>query len=169
MFAAGTALLVAGCDDGPSLPGTGGPKGKGATQPPTPTVDPAVVAAVTTIAGHLNQLSARYAATIRRFPALTTKLAIATKNHATHLAKLKAIASPVTPTTAKVPVIPATQAAAITDLAGREQALAVAHATSAASLSGEPARLIGSIAAAESQLALWLGQLSAPPKKKAQR
>lgn len=169
MFAAGTALLVAGCDDGPSLPGTGGQKGKGATQPPTPTVDPAVVAAVTTIAGHLNQLSARYAATIRRFPALTTKLAIATKNHATHLAKLKAIASPVTPSTAKVPVIPATQAAAITDLAGREQALAVAHATSAASLSGEPARLIGSIAAAESQLALWLGQLSAPPKKKAQR
>ncbi|MFC0629291.1 cell division protein FtsK [Kribbella deserti] len=170
-LAAGTALLVAACDDSPEPPGGGQPGGKGRNQPTTAALDPAVAAAVSTITGHLTQLSARYAAVIKRHPALASKLAFATKNHATQLAKLKAMNAPApSATTApKPPGIPATPAAAIKDLATREQALAVAHATTAAGLTGEPARLIASIAAGETQLALALGPLAAQPKAKADR
>jgi hypothetical protein len=47
-------------------------------------------------------------------------------------------------------------AAALADLAGREQQLSVAHATAAGKVSGEPARLLAMVAAAESQLAASL-------------
>jgi hypothetical protein len=159
VLAVGSALVGSGCDGVPGVSGDGAGTGAGGSSRTTPTVDPAVAAAVRTVGGHLTQLSARYAEVARRHPTLKAKLATATKHHAAHLARLKALGDPTTtpaPATTKPPAIAATPTAALADLVSREQALAVAHATVAAGLSGEPARVLASIAASETQIALSL-------------
>jgi len=164
----GTAMVTAGCDDASGEDGKGtGPAGSAR---PTPTVDPAVAAAVRTVTGHLGQLTTRYADVVRRHPALKAQLATASKHHAAHLARLNALAGVTAPppgntpstTPMKAAPIATSPAGALADLAAREQALAVAHATAAAGLSGEPARVLASIAASETQIALSLAAAKAP-------
>jgi hypothetical protein len=150
------AAVVAGCDDtGGGVPPTSSRPGAGGS--PQPTHDPATVAALLTVATQIQQVSARYAAVVRRHAVLRTRLAPAVKHRAAHLARLEALGGAAPAATATKPV-PATPAAAVKELVAREQALAVAHATAAVKLSGEPARVLAMIAAAESQLAIALGR-----------
>jgi hypothetical protein len=160
------AAALAGCKDDPAAgtPGTNGAV-NGTTASPgptaeTPTVDPAVVAALTAAATQVTQLSQLYANAARRFPALRSRLATGAKYHVSHLAKLKETEG-VTAKPAKV-ASPAGSQAALAAIAVQEKAAAVAHAAAAAKLSGAPARLLAEIAAAETQLSITL----TPPTKK---
>ncbi|MFI6678940.1 cell division protein FtsK [Kribbella sp. NPDC050470] len=160
------AVVLAGCDDGPSSSGTpGAAKDSKSGQPAeeTPSTDPVVVAALSTAAAQVTQLSLRYATMTRKFPALRTQLAAGAKYHAAHLARLKETAG-VQAAAGKAPVVPTSSQAALAELARQEKATATAHAAAAAKLAGSPARLLAMIAAAETQLATTL-----TPKKKAQR
>ncbi|MET7282377.1 cell division protein FtsK [Kribbella sp. NPDC005582] len=158
------ALLLAGCKDdqagGPGAvdPGSGKTKSQDA-----PTVDPAVVAALSTAAGLVSSLTTQYAAVGAKFPALKPKLAAAAKFHAGHLAKLQETAGVTAPKAAKPSAVPANSAAALTALATQEKAASVAHAAAAAKISGPPARLLAMIAASEVQL----GSTLAPARKAA--
>jgi hypothetical protein len=159
------AVVLTGCDDDPSGSGTpGAAKNSKSGQPgeETPGADPAIVAALSTAAAQVTQLSLRFASVGQKFPALRTQLAAGAKYHALHLARLKETAGVTPPAAAKLPALPSTSAAALTDLAKREKAAAVVHAAAAAKVSGEAARLLAMIAASESQLATTL-----TPKKKA--
>ncbi|GAA1610063.1 hypothetical protein GCM10009789_75540 [Kribbella sancticallisti] len=159
-LAAGTATVVAGCDDSPAQSGTpgatSGQDGKGGTEPPTPSTDPAVVAALTLAATQVTQLSLRYSAVSQAYPALRARLTPAVTFHAQHVARLKEAAGSEPPQAGKLPPLPKGSAAALADLASREQKLSVAHAVAAAKLSGAPARLLAMVAASESQLAATL-------------
>jgi hypothetical protein len=161
------AVALTGCKDdeaaGSGTPGAvgGGPSSSGSPAGETPTVDPAVVAALTVAATQVTQLSQLYANTSRKFPALRARLAAGAKYHASHLAKLKETDG-VAARAAKAAVVPASSAAALTTLARQESIAATANAAAAAKLSGAPARLLAEIAAAQTQLSSTL----APPKKK---
>jgi hypothetical protein len=156
------ATTLAGCKDDPagSTPGAVNPTSSDRAGEETPTVDPAVVAALSTAATQITQLSLGFAALSRKFPALRTQLAAGAKYHASHLAKLKETAG-VTATAGKAPTVPSTSSAALLALSRQEKAAATAHAAAAVKLSGAPARLLAMIAAAETQLATTL-----TPKKK---
>jgi hypothetical protein len=157
-LAAGTATLVAGCDDSPGQSGTqGATKGPdGMEQPPSPTKDPAVVAALSLAATQVAQLSLRYSSVRQAYPALRTQLATAVTYHADHAAKLKEAAGTEPALPGKLPAVPKDAAAALADLSSRELKLSVTHATAAVKLSGAPARLLAMVAASESQLAATL-------------
>ncbi len=161
------AVALTGCKDdaasGAGTPGTKGtvngtPTGPGPTEE-TPTVDPAVVAALSTAATQVTQLSQLYATATRKFPALRAQLAAGAKYHVSHLAKLKETQG-VAPQAARS-AVPASSQAALTAIAAQEKLAAVAHAAAAAKLSGAPARLLAEIAASETQLSSTL-----TPKKK---
>lgn len=158
------AAVLTGCDDSsPSSSGTpDATKNSGQPAEETPSTDPVVVAALSTAAALVTQLSLRYAGVSKKFPALRTQLATGAKYHASHLTRLKETSGVTPPAAAALPAVPSTAAAALTDLAKREKAAAVAHASAAAKVSGEPARLLAMIAAAETQLSTTL-----TPKKKA--
>ncbi|TDO49896.1 hypothetical protein EV643_105124 [Kribbella sp. VKM Ac-2527] len=152
-------VLVAGCDDAPAqtagTPGaSAGPDGS--VESPTPSTDPAVVAALTTAAAQVVQIAQRYGSVSKTYPALRTQLTTAMKCRAAHLAKLTEVGGFETPQPVKPPALPKTAAAALAELMGREQKLSVAHATAATKLTGEPARLLAMLAASESQLAATL-------------
>jgi hypothetical protein len=159
------AVALTGCKDDPSA-GSGTPGAVNGSQPSQgrgeepPAVDPAVVAAFSTAATQVTQLSQLYATATRKFPVLRTQLAAGAKYHASHLAKLKETPG-VAAATAKAVAVPGTSVAALTTLAKQEKLAATAHAAAAARLSGAPARLLATIAAAESQLGTTL-----TPKKK---
>jgi hypothetical protein len=162
------ASVLAGCRDDPAA-GTGpsGTKGavNGTTTSPapaaeTPTVDPAVVAALSTVATQVTQLSQLYTTASRKFPALKAQLAAGAKYHLSHLAKLKETAG-VTAQASKAVALASSQVALAT-IAKQEKAAATAHVAAAAKLSGAPARLLAEIAASETQL----GTTLAPAKKK---
>ncbi|MFG1623241.1 cell division protein FtsK [Kribbella sp. NPDC049227] len=158
------AVALGGCKDDESGSGTPGaidPK-TGQEVEETPTVDPAVVAALSAAAAQVTLLSLGYASTSRKFPALRTQLAAGAKYHASHLAKLKETAG-VQAATPKAPAAASTSSAALAALAKQEKAAAAAHAAAAAKLSGTPARLLAMIAASE----LQLGTKLTPAKKKA--
>jgi hypothetical protein len=157
------AVTLAGCKDDPagSTPGAVNPSSSDRRAQETPTVDPAVVAALSTAATQVTRLSLAFAGAARKFPALRTQLAAGAKYHASHLAKLKETAG-VAATAGQAPAVAATSSAALLNLANHEKAAAVAHAAAAAKMSGSPARLLAMIAAAETQLATTL-----TPKKKA--
>jgi hypothetical protein len=158
------AVALAGCKDDPGAgsgtPGAvnGAPSAGQSAQ--TPTVDPAIVAALSTAATQVTQLSQLCASVSRKFPALRGRLAAGIKYHASHLAKLKETAG-VAANAAKAPTVPATSAAALLALSKQEKATAILHAAAAAKLSGASARLLATIAAAESQLGTTL-----TPRKK---
>ncbi|WBQ02542.1 cell division protein FtsK [Kribbella sp. CA-293567] len=162
-LSAGAAVLLAGCKDDPAQPGPGatgtaggGTKGPdGATQP-EPSTDPAVVAAISTAAGQAAQAAQRLTAASKAYPALSAQLTTAAKYHAQHLAKLNELSGVAPAAVGKLPALPKSSAAALADLAGREQKLSVAHAAAAAKLSGVPARLLAMVAASEIQLASFL-------------
>jgi hypothetical protein len=158
------AVVLAGCDDHPTSSGTPGSTNATAGQPAeeTPSTDPVIVAALSTAATLVTQLSLRYTTTGQKFPALRTQLAAGLKYHASHLAKLKETAGVKPAAAGKQPALPTTSAAALADLAKREKAAATAHAAAAARVSGPAARLLAMIAASETQLATTL-----TPKKKA--
>lgn len=150
---------MAGCDDAPAqtagTPGaSAGPDGS--VESPTPSTDPAVVAALTTAAAQVVQIAQRYGSVSKTYPALRTQLTTAMKCRAAHLAKLTEVGGFETPQPVKPPALPKTAAAALAELMGREQKLSVAHATAATKLTGEPARLLAMLAASESQLAATL-------------
>ena len=158
-------VVLAGCDDDPGGSGTpGAAKNSKSGRPAeeTPSTDPVVVAALSTAAAQVTQLSLRYAGVSQKFPALRTRLAAGSKYHASHLARLKETAGVQPPAPGKLPALPSASSAALADLAKRETSAAVAHAAAAAKVSGEAARLLAMIAAAETQLAATLS-----PKKKA--
>ncbi|MGW6201635.1 cell division protein FtsK [Kribbella sp. NPDC055110] len=161
------AVALAGCKDdaasGAGMPGTEGavngtPTAPGSTEE-TPTVDPAVVAALSTAATQVTQLSQLYATASQKFPALRAQLAAGAKYHAAHLAKLKETDGVAAQATKAA--VPASSQAALTAIATQEKAAAVTHAAAAAKLSGPPARLLAEIAASETQLSSTL-----TPKKK---
>jgi hypothetical protein len=150
-------LVATGCEDTPDRSGTPGvTEGPDGTAQPPPSTDPAVVAALTTAATQVKQLALRYGAVTQAFPALGAPLANGVSFHAAHLAKLKALGGIDPPEPGKLPALPKTAAAALADLASREQKLSVTHATAAATVTGEAARLLAMVAAAESQLASTL-------------
>ncbi len=153
-LAAGVVVL-AGCKDdqaGSGTPGVVDPD-TGKTVPgDAPTVDPAVVAALSSAAGVVSSLTAQYTLVGTKFPALKPKLAAAAKFHAGHLAKLQETAGVTVPKPAKAPAVPTQSAAALALLAKQEKAASIAHAAAAAKLSGSAARLLAMIAASEVQL-----------------
>jgi hypothetical protein len=107
-------------------------------------------------AGQVAQVAQRVAAVSKQFPALKSQLTAAAKYHAQHLAKLNEASGAAPAAVGKLPALPTGSAAALADLATREQKLSVAHAVAAAKLSGADARLLAMIAASESQLATSL-------------
>lgn len=157
--------LLSGCDDQPTSSGTpGAPEASGNQPEATPSTDPVLVAALLTAAGQVQQLSQRYSAIGQTFPALRPQLATGIKHHAAHVAKLKELGgSEPTAPAGKLPAVPKTAAAALAELASREQKVSVAHATAAGKVNGPAARLLAMVAASESQLAAAL----TPPKKAA--
>jgi len=163
------AVALTGCKDDPGA-GSGTPGAVNGTRSSqgsageTPTVDAAVVAALSTAATQVTLLSQLYATTSRKFPALRTRLAAGAKYHANHLAKLEETEG-VAAKAVKAPVAPGTSVAALAAIAKQEKAMATAHAAAAAKLSGPPARLLATIAAAEVQL----GATLSPPQKKGAR
>ncbi|WP_405057923.1 cell division protein FtsK [Kribbella sp. NBC_01505] len=161
-----SVLLLAGCKDdqaGSGTPGAVDP-GTGKTVPGnTPTVDPAVVAALTTAAGVVSSLAAQYTLVGTKFPALKPKLAAALKFHTGHLAKLQETAGVTVPKAATAPTVPPQSAAALALLAKQEKAASIAHAAAAAKASGPAARLLAMIAASEVQI----GSTLLPTKKAA--
>jgi hypothetical protein len=157
-------LALAGCKEDPAAgSGTPGAVNNNSGQPAeeTPTVDPAVVAALGTAAALVSQLSLAFTSVSRKFPALRTQLAAGAKYHASHLAKLKETPG-VAVRAGRAQAVPSSSAAALAALAKQERAAATAHAAAALKLSGAPARLLAMIAASETQLATTL-----TPKKKA--
>jgi hypothetical protein len=162
-LAASTGAVLAGCQDTPDRTGTpGSTEDPNSTQPPpSPSSDPVIVAALQTAATQVQQLALRYSTVSQKFPALRNQISTGANYHASHLARLKQIGAlkPVQP--GKLPPLPANSAAALADLAGREQKLSVVHATAAAKLSGQAARVLASIAASESQLAATLSRKAA--------
>ena len=159
------AVALTGCDDDPNGSGTPGAAKNSTSGRPaeeTPGTDPAIVAALSTAAALVTQLSLRYANVTQKFPALRSQLAAGAKYHASHLARLKETEGVTPPAAAKLPALPSTSSAALSDLAKREKAAATAHAAAAAKVSGQAARLLAMIAASENQLATTL-----TPKKKA--
>jgi hypothetical protein len=155
--AAAVPILATGCQDEPDRSGTpGATEGPGGGSQPPPSSDPAVVAALTTAATQVEQLALRYSAVGQAFPALRPQLANGVSFHAAHVTKLKEVGGFEPAQPGKLPPLPKTAAAALADLAGREQKLSVAHATAAGKVSGEPARLLAMLAASESQLAASL-------------
>ncbi|WP_328998891.1 cell division protein FtsK [Kribbella sp. NBC_00709] len=160
------ALALTGCKDdaaaGSGTPGAvnGAPSSSQSPAEETPTVDPAVVAALSAAATQVTQLSQLYATVSRKFPALRGRLAAGAKYHVSHLAKLKETQG-VAAKAATTIAAPAGSVAALTTLAKQEAIAAVTHAAAAAKLSGAPARLLAEIAAAETQLSTTL-----TPKKK---
>ncbi|MEU0096421.1 cell division protein FtsK [Kribbella sp. NPDC006257] len=160
---AATATLLTGCEDEKDKSGTPGTsEGPGSATPPPPSTDPAVVAALTVAATQVEQLSLRYSEVGQAYPKLRAQLAAGVKNHATQLAGLKEIGGFEPPQPGKLPALPGNAVAALADLASREQKLSVSHATAAAKVSGEAARVLAMLAAGESQLAALL-----TPRKKA--
>ncbi|WP_238174130.1 cell division protein FtsK [Kribbella kalugense] len=162
------AAALAGCKDdaaaGAGTPGAvNGTPSSGSPGPTaeTPTVDPAIVAALSAAATQVTQLSQLYATVSRKFPALRAKLAAGAKYHASHLVKLKETQG-VAAATTKAPAAPATSVAALAAIAKQEAVAAATHAAAAAKLSGASARTLAMIAAAETQLSSSL----TPPKKK---
>lgn len=160
---AAAAALASGCDD--AGPGGSGRSGSPGGPAATPTRDPQVVAAMRAADGRLRQLATRYDAVVRRHPRLATPVAAARRHHAVHLARVRALggiaATPAPkPTAPAVPAtaVPATAAAALDELAATEQRQAIAHATAAPKLSGEPARVLAMLAASQTQLAVALGR-----------
>ena len=155
-LSAGTTTLLAGCKDDSREP-TAGDTQSGATKgpdgKPTPSTDPAVVAAMSAAAGQVAQVAQRLTAASKLYPALRTQLTTAAKYHAQHLAKLNEVSGTGPATAPPLPALPKGSTAALADLATREQKLSVAHATAAAKLAGPNARLLAMVAAAESQLA----------------
>lgn len=151
---------AAGCDDSPASTGTPGASkgadGKGDKNAPEPSTDPAVVAALTLAATQVTQLSMRYSSVGQAYPALRAQLAPGVNFHAEHVAKLKEAAGSEPPQAGKLPPLPKGSAAALADLAVREQKASIAHAVAASKLSGAPARLLAMIAASENQLAATL-------------
>ncbi|GAA1513199.1 cell division protein FtsK [Kribbella lupini] len=164
LVAAGVAVLVSGCDDDKPATGTpGASEGPdGSVQPPAPSTDPAVVAALTAAATQVAQIALRVSAAGQALPALRAQLAPAVQSHAAHAAKLKQLSGVDAPQPGKLPPLPKAPTAVLADLAAREQKLSVAHATAAGKLTGQAARVLAMIAASESQLAATL-----TPKKKA--
>lgn len=157
LSAAGAIVALTGCDDARSTGSTpSGSAGPGET--PTPSHDPAVVAAAGAAAGQIQQIVAQYTAVVRRHPALKAQLATAQSHRAAHLARLRRLGAPAPKPVKSAAKLPAQPKVALRDLAGREQKLSVAHATVAAGLSGDAARVLASIAAAEAQLATTLGR-----------
>jgi hypothetical protein len=120
-----------------------------------------IVAALQTAATQVQQLALRYSTVSQKFPALRNQISTGINYHASHLARLKQIGAlkPIKP--GKLPPVPTRSAAALADLASREQKLSVVHATAAAKLSGQAARVLASIAASESQLAATLSRKAA--------
>jgi hypothetical protein len=160
-LAAGAAVL-SGCDGAPDRTGTpGSTEDPNATQPPPPSSDPVIVAALQTAATQVQQLALRYSTVSQKFPALRNQLSTGVNYHASHLAKLKETGALKPAQPGKLPPLPTSSAAALADLASREQKLSVVHATAAAKLSGQAARLLASIAASESQLAATLSRKAA--------
>ncbi|MEV6412724.1 cell division protein FtsK [Kribbella sp. NPDC051718] len=158
-LSAGTTALLAGCKDDPGgEPATGGDSKstKGPDGKPTPSTDPAVVAAMSTAAGQVAQVAQRLTAASKLYPAFRTQLTTAAKYHAQHLAKLNELSGTGPATAPPLAALPKGAEAAMADLATREQKLSVAHAIAAAKLSGPNARLLAMVAAAESQLATSL-------------
>jgi hypothetical protein len=158
------AVALAGCKDDQATGSTPGAvnrtaPGQQPTSEATPTVDPAIVAALSTVATQVTSLAAAYAGVSRKYPALRAQLAAGAKYHAGHLAKLKET-SGVAATAGKALAVPATPVAALAGLATQEKAAAIAHTAAATKVSGEPARLLAMIAAAETQLGMTLA-----PKK----
>ncbi|WP_133976773.1 cell division protein FtsK [Kribbella voronezhensis] len=154
---AGSATLLTGCEDEKDHSGTpGATEGPDGPTPPPPSTDPVVVAALTTAATQVAQLSLRYSQVLQGYPKLRAQLAAGVKNHAAQFAKLKEVGGFEPPQPGKLPALPGTAAAALAELAGREQKLSVSHATAAVKVSGEAARLLAMLAAAESQLAATL-------------
>ena len=163
-LAAGTAVLVAGCDDEPDRSGTpGATEGPGGANQPAPSTDPAVVTALMTAATQIEQQALRYSSVSQTYPALRAQLSAGVQHHASQVAMLKEVAGAEPAQPGKLPALPKTAATALADLAAREQKLSVTHATAAAKLTGQAARLLAMIAAGESQLAATL------TKKKAAR
>lgn len=161
--AVGAAVLVTGCDDEPDRSGTpGATAGPGGTSQP-PSTDPAVVTALLTAATQIAQQALRYSSVTQTYPALRTQLSAGVQHHASQVARLKEVAGAEPAQPGKLPALPKTAAAALADLAAREQKLSVTHATAAGKLTGQAARLLAMIAAGESQLATTL------TKKKAAR
>jgi hypothetical protein len=158
VVAAGAAALATGCDDDKPDAGTPGASAgpDGEVQAPEPSTDPKVVAALTTAATQIQQLALRVSQAGQSVPALRGQLAIAVQSHATHVAKLKELGDFEPPQPGKLPPLPKAAAAVLADLASREQRLSVAHATAAAKLTGQAARVLAMIAASESQLAATL-------------
>ncbi|MGW6277981.1 cell division protein FtsK [Kribbella sp. NPDC055071] len=157
------AVALAGCKDDQAASTTPGAVNRTSSGQPakeaTPTVDPAIVAALSTAATQVTALSTAYAGVSRRYPALRAQLAAGAKYHAAHLAKLKETQG-VTAAAGKASAVPATAVAALAGLAAQEKAAAIAHTAAAGKVSGEPARLLAMIAAAETQLGMTLA-----PKK----
>lgn len=155
----GSAVL-AGCQSGRDRTGEPGvsdsPGGTARPDERAPSTDPAVLAALQTAAGEVQQLAGRYRQVGQAFPGLRARLATGVQYHAAHLAKLIELGDLRPPGLAKLPPAPKGSTAALADLAGREQKLSVAHATAATRISGPAARLLASVAASESQLALGL-------------
>jgi hypothetical protein len=160
LTAAGAIVALTACEDVRS--GAGTPSGSAAVSgSPTPSHDPAVVAAAGAAAGQIQQIVAQYTAVARRHPALKAQLATAQAHRAQHLARLRQLGAPAPKPAKATAKLPAQPTAALRDLASREQKLSVAHATAAAALSGPAARVLASIAAAEAQLAVTLSRTRA--------
>lgn len=157
LTAAGAIVALTGCDDVRS--GGSTPSGSAAASgSPTPSHDPAVVAAAGAAATQIQQIVAQYTAVARRHPSVRTQLATPQANRAAHLTRLRRLGAPAPKPVKAAAKLPAQPKAALQDLAGREQKLSVAHATAASALSGQAARVLASIAAAEAQLATTLGR-----------
>jgi hypothetical protein len=152
------AVALAGCKDEPGRSGTADGTATGSGQPnaQSPSTDPVIVAALSAAATQVAQLSARYTTVGRKYPALRTKLAAGAKYHAAHLTRLRETAGVQPAQAAKLPPVPGTSSAALSDLARREKAAAAAHAAAAAKVSGPAARLLAMVAASERQLAASL-------------
>jgi hypothetical protein len=159
VLAAGAAVTLAACDD-VGLGGSPTPGRSGRSGSPGPTRDPAEVAALGAAAQQLRQLTNRYAAVAKRYPALAMRLAKPRALHDAHLARLRALGGAPSTLAAAKPV-PPTATAALAELVATEQRLAVAHATAAAARSGQAARLLAMIAASQTQLAVSLGRKAA--------
>jgi len=150
-------MVLVGCDDEPARPGkTGGADGPDGTSQPAPSTDPAAVAALSMAADQIAQLALRYSSVRQTFPAVRSRLSPGLRLHAAHLAKLKEVSGAEPPQPGQLPPLPKTAAAAVADLATREQKLAVTHSVAAAKLSGTACRLLAMVAASESQLAATL-------------
>jgi hypothetical protein len=159
-LAAGATAVLAGCKNATDQTGTPGSteNPSGTPQSPPPSSDPVIVAVLQTAATQIQQVALRYSRAGQTFPVLRNQLSTAVNFHASHLARLKEIGALKPAQPGKLPPLPTSAAAALADLAGREQKLSVLHATAAAKVSGQAARVLASIAASESQLAATLSR-----------